>query len=108
MVLPDAVSTLQTFDDEVGMSKSRPAAPTEDPAVKIARDRQTRELAELDEDENERIKRAFSVQRGGRKGRAGRRGDAVRAKAGGTGANARTRAARSLGAVPSLFTNPNG
>lgn len=43
---------------------SSPKPPAEDPAVKRLRARQIEELAELDEEENERLKRAFSVSRG--------------------------------------------
>jgi hypothetical protein len=43
---------------------SSPDVPEEDPAVKRLRSRQLRELAELDEEENERLKKAFQVSRG--------------------------------------------
>jgi hypothetical protein len=43
-----------------------PDPPAEDPVVKRLRARQIRELAELDEEENERLKRAFTISRGTR------------------------------------------
>lgn len=47
------------------MSKT-PSPPQEDPSVKKLRERQVRELIELDEEENERLKKAFRVSRGAR------------------------------------------
>ena len=41
-----------------------PKPPKEDPAVKVLRDRQIRDLAELDEEENRQLKSAFRTSRG--------------------------------------------
>ncbi len=41
-----------------------PKPPKEDPAVKVLRARQIRELADLDEEENRRLKSAFRTSRG--------------------------------------------
>lgn len=55
------------------MGRKAPKPPKEDPAVAVARDRQIEELAELDEDENVRIKRLLVAARGTR----GFRGNSV-------------------------------
>jgi hypothetical protein len=46
--------------------KKKPKAPAEDPTTVLARARQMEELAELDEEENRRIKRMLIVGRGAR------------------------------------------
>lgn len=48
----------------VDLDKNRPGLPTEDPSVRVLRERQVRELADLDEEENRRLKAAFRVSRG--------------------------------------------
>lgn len=57
------------------MSSRTPKPPKEDPAVRIARNRQMEELAELDEEENRRLKGLMTQRRGIRAFRstAGRR-----------------------------------
>ena len=42
----------------------KPKPPTEDPSVRVLREQQVRELAELDEEENRRLKTAFRRSRG--------------------------------------------
>ncbi len=63
----------------------KPEIPEEDPAVGLLRQQQGRELAELDEEENRRLKTAFRTSRGLR---AFRRSGGVSSSAGRTGAKA--------------------
>lgn len=46
------------------MNRSRPKPPTEDPSAAVLRERQVRDLADLDEEENRRIKAALTATRG--------------------------------------------
>lgn len=48
----------------IDLDKGQPPLPTEDPSVRVLRERQVRELADLDEEENRRLKAAFRVSRG--------------------------------------------
>lgn len=55
------------------MKKPKVSIPEEDPAVGALRDRQVADLASVDEEENRRLKAAFSLRRGVRafRGRSG-------------------------------------
>ena len=48
----------------IDLDKNKLRLPSEDPSVRILRERQIRELAELDEEENRRLKTAFRRSRG--------------------------------------------
>ena len=48
----------------VDLTKGKPGLPTEDARVTALRERQFRDLAELDEEENRRLKSAFRSSRG--------------------------------------------
>ena len=48
----------------IDLDKDKPGLPSEDPSVRILRERQIIELAELDEEENRRLKTAFRRSRG--------------------------------------------
>ena len=63
--------------------KKGPKAPREDPSVAVMRERQIRDLAELDEEENRRMKAAFKVSRGVRAFRPSAAGGAGSASSGG-------------------------
>lgn len=66
-----------------------PALPEEDPSIRILRERQVRELAELDEEENRRLKTAFRSSRGIRAfRRSGGASGSVRSSSGSTGQRA--------------------
>ena len=75
--------------DPLGLFISKPKnlLPTEDPSVRVLRDRQVRELAELDEEENLRLKTAFRRSRGIRAFRRSG-GGSVASSAGRTGQRA--------------------
>ena len=73
------------------MSRRSPKPPEEDPSVGIARQRQFEELADLDEEENRRIKAALNAARGVRAFRG--RGSGVSSAAiGSTGGGAQSAA----------------
>lgn len=76
-----------------------PRLPTEDPSVKVLRERQIRDLAELDEEENRRLKTAFRASRGIRAFR--RSGGVTSSSAGRTGQRAFTRSGRGGGSPKS-------
>ena len=70
-----------------------PALPEEDPTVDVLRQRQIRDLADLDEEENRRLKSAFRLSRGIRAFRrsGGSGGGSVNSSSGRTGQRAFTR-----------------
>ncbi len=71
--------------------KSAPPPPVEDPSIKVLRERQVRELADLDEEENRRLKNAFRSSRGIRAFRRGgenKPGGSVNSNSGFSGARA--------------------
>jgi hypothetical protein len=54
--------------------KKSPSQPQEDPSIRVQRERSIRDLAEIDEEENRRLKMAFKSRRGVRAFRPSARG----------------------------------
>lgn len=68
----------------IDLDKKIPGLPTEDARVTSLRERQVRDLADLDEEENRRLKAAFRINRGIRAfRRSGRSGGPASSGAGG-------------------------
>ncbi len=84
MILPLAAKL--GIGKAAGGSKNK-SLPEEDPSVRVLRERQVRELAELDEEENLRLKTAFRRSRGIRAFRRSG-GGSVASSAGQTGQRA--------------------
>ncbi len=78
--------------------------PKEDPAVRVLRERQIRDLAELDEEENRRLKSAFRTSRGIRAFRrsGGGSGSSAPGGRGGAGSTGQRAFRRSDGGIQSL------
>ncbi len=72
----------------IDIDKKGPALPEEDPAVDVLRQRQVRDLAELDEEENRRLKTAFRTSRGIRAFRRSGGGSGSSSSIGSTGQRA--------------------
>ena len=98
-------STFGLIDLDKDKDKLTDTLPTEDPSVRVLRERQIRELAELDEEENRRLKSAFRNSRGIRAfrrsgGGSGSGGGSVSSSSGRTGQRAFTRSGRTGGVNP--------
>ena len=82
-----------------------PKPPKEDPAVRVLRERQIRDLAELDEEENRRLKSAFRTSRGIRAFRrsgGGSGSSAASGRGGSAGSTGQRAFRRSGGGIPAI------